>query len=326
MNRRLNTGVVSLLLLCSAITFVCVNPHGTADVESKRRSAMSTQKSSHDKFASSSRKEVTVYFQAHRGGLKEVPEHTIETYRYAWHLGGIPEADIQTTKDGVIICLHDSTLARTTKCPDSIKDRDVSTLSLEEIRQWDAGIYFGEQFAGQKVLTLLEVFEDLKQHPERQLYLDLKRVDLDVLGKIIKEFKVAPGIIFAHNLQENLVRFSQIAPDVRTMLWIGGKPDEIKSTFDKARETGFEGLSQVQLHLHNIGSNDVIEYALDETFLRHALAQTGEAGIDLEVLPFDFDDTSLHRLLDLGIRWFATDYPMKFTDSVRRWRGSAFSE
>ena len=37
-----------------------------------------------------------IYFQAHRGGRMEAPEHTMETYRYAWDLGGIPEADMQT--------------------------------------------------------------------------------------------------------------------------------------------------------------------------------------------------------------------------------------
>ncbi len=265
------------------------------------------------------RKDAKVYFQAHRGGLREVPEHTLETYRYAWNLGGLPEADIYTTRDDVIICIHDQTLARTTNAPDSIKNKDVSELTFAQIRQMDAGIYFGLQFAGQKVPALAEVFEELKAHPEWQLYLDLKKVDLEKLGALIEGYGVGRQIIFAHNLQENLVRFSQIAPEVRTMLWIGGTPEEIQGKFQAALDSGFEGLNQVQLHLHNKSSEQGIEYLLDESFLKDALEQTRKAGIDLEVLPFEFDDTSLHRLLDLGIRWYATDYPQRFRDSVNRW-------
>ncbi len=265
------------------------------------------------------RNDVKVYFQAHRGGLREVPEHTMETYRYAWNLGGLPEADIYTTQDDVIICIHDKTLARTTNAPDSIKDKDVSELKFSQIRELDAGIYFGSQFAGQKVPSLAEVFEELKIHPEWQLYLDLKQVDLEKLGALIEKDGVGRQVIFAHNRQENLVRFSQIAPEVRTMLWIGGTPEEIQAKFQAVLDSGFEGLNQVQLHLHNKSSEQGIEYLLDESFLRQALEQTRKAGIDLEVLPFEFDDASLHRLLDLGIRWYATDYPHRFRESVNRW-------
>jgi len=200
------------------------------------------------------RKDIKVYFQAHRGGLREVPEHTMETYRYAWNLGGLPEADIYTTQDDVIICLHDKTLARTTNAPDSIKDKDVSELAFAQIRELDAGIYFGPSFAGRKVPSLAEVFEELKAHPEWQLYLDLKKVDLEKLGALIEEYEVGHQIIFAHHLQENLIRFSQIAPEVRTMLWIGGTPEEIRGKFLAALDSGFEGLNQVQLHLHNKSS------------------------------------------------------------------------
>ncbi len=265
------------------------------------------------------RKDVKVYFQAHRGGLREVPEHTMETYRYAWNLGGLPEADIYTTQDDVIICLHDKTLARTTNAPDSIKDKDVSELTFAQIRELDAGIYFGPQFTGQKVPSLAEVFQELKAYPEWQLYLDLKKVDLEKLGALIEEYGVGRKIIFAHNRQENLIRFSQIAPEVRTMLWIGGAPEEIQAKFQAALDSGFEGLNQVQLHLHNKSSEQGIAYLLDDELLKDALEQTRKAGIDLEVLPFEFDDASLHRLLDLGIRWYATDYPRRFRESVNRW-------
>ncbi|MBN2356841.1 hypothetical protein JXO59_12065, partial [candidate division KSB1 bacterium] len=57
----------------------------------------------------------TVYWQAHRGGgAQDAPDNTMAAFLYAWSLGGIPEADLRTTRDSVIICLHDATLGRTT--------------------------------------------------------------------------------------------------------------------------------------------------------------------------------------------------------------------
>ncbi len=103
------------------------------------------------------------------------------------------------------------------------------------------------------------------------------------------------------------------------MLWIGGSPDAIKGGFERAAQSGFEGLDQVQLHLAADGDGPIV-YAIGPDYLRYALAKTTEAGVDLEVLPFRLDETSVAGLLDLGIRWFATDEPRRFADAVSRWR------
>ena len=279
-------------------------------------------KESSKKTANIGYKDMKVYYQAHRGGLREVPENTLPTFIYAWKLGGLPEADIRTTKDGVIICLHDKTLARTTDAPASIEDINVLELTFEEIRKCDAGAYFGEEYAGQKVPALTEVFEQLKTNPEYQMYLDLKDVDLKKLGNLIKDYNVGKQIIFAHNKQENLITFQNIAPEVRTMLWIGGEPDEIKAKYEAARQSGYKGLNQVQLHLHNIETRDKIKYYIEDDYLKKVLAQMNKAGLDLEVLPFEFDEESLSNLLNIGICWYATDYPKRFLSVVDKWRSS----
>jgi len=48
-------------------------------------------------------------------------------------------------------------------------------------------------------------------------------------------------------------------------------------------------------------------------------------GAPLEIPPFEFDDASVHNLLDLGIRWYATDYPKRFSESVKRWKNKNLS-
>ena len=112
-----------------------------------------------------------------------------------------------------------------------------------------------------------------------------------------------------------------IAVNVRSMLWIGGTAEQIREKFEAALDTGFDGLDQVQLHLHDAEQpSGTWRYALTPDYLRYALEAAASRGVELEVLPFAFDEPSIHQLLELGIRWFATDEPAKFVRSVDRWR------
>lgn len=265
----------------------------------------------------------TVHFQAHRGGAAEVPENTLAAYRYAWDLGGIPEVDICSTADRVIICLHDDTLKRTT---DARVDADtpVSQLSFDAIRQWDAGRWFDEQYAGERVPALEEVFHEMAARRTVEVYLDLKNVDLDQLGALIRQYEVAKQIIFCHNTVESCRKMRALVPGLRTMLWNGGKPDEIQDRFRRAAAEGFEGLDQIQLHLHpDPASTDHVQYLMPDSFLKEALETTRALDRDLEVLLIQFDEDSVGHLLELGIRWFALDEPKRFTSCVRKHQTTA---
>lgn len=105
----------------------------------------------------------------HRGASYDAPEETIPSYTLARELGAdYLEMDIQRTKDGVLIALHDNTLGRTTNIaevfPDRVKE-PVSNFTLAELKQLDAGSWFNKaypdrarpSYVGLKILTLEEV-------------------------------------------------------------------------------------------------------------------------------------------------------------------------
>ncbi len=264
-----------------------------------------------------------IYFQAHRGAGREAPENTLVAFRYTWAMGGIPEMDVRTTRDNVMICLHDETLARTTNADDTMRDVPVYDLTFEQIRHWDAGIECKHHFPDVRVPALDEVFADMKGQPERLVYLDLKKLDLQELARMIREYGVARQIIFCHNVQDNCIQLRKMVPGIRTMLWIGGKAEDIRKKFDQALATNFQGLDQVQLHLHPLKDGPSIHYALDTDYLKKALGITREHQRDLEVLPFEFDTHSLYTLLSLGIKWYATDEPTRFVSLVKKWAETA---
>lgn len=108
---------------------------------------------------------------AHRGASYDAPEETIPAYTLARDLGAdYLEMDIQRTKDGVLIALHDDTLERTTNIaevfPKRIKD-PLNTFTLAEVKQLDAGTWFNKahpdrarsSYAGLQILTLDEVID-----------------------------------------------------------------------------------------------------------------------------------------------------------------------
>ncbi len=266
-----------------------------------------------------------VYWQAHRGGgAHERPDNTMIAMRYTWDLGGIPEADIRSTADGVIICLHDKTLARTTDAPKDIANQPVNQLSLSEIQKWDAGKKFAPAYADERVPTLEEVFSAMSQAPSRWVYLDLKQLDLNQLGDLIEQYKLAEQILIASPKQEECAMLRKRLPGVRTMLWITGKPNEIEAKFDRALESGFDGMDQVQIHLFDLegGAIEGWRYQVDQNFLNRAISQTAEHGIDLEVFPFHFEQSDILSLLNMGITWYATDEPARFAQVVEAWRMS----
>ncbi|MDD9269207.1 glycerophosphodiester phosphodiesterase family protein [Paenibacillus sp. GCM10023248] len=267
-----------------------------------------------------------IQWQAHQNSNSEAPENTMAAMNYAWELGGIPEIDIRQTADGVIIGMHDATPKRTTAVPEAEQDRLISELTFGQIRQWDAGVKFGERFRMEKVPSLNEVLAVLSQHPERQLYLDFKQVDLEVLAAQIRESGTAGQIIFAHNDHENCKTIKRLIPGIRTMLWIPARfPEAAVSKFAEVRQTGFDSLDIVQLHLPDLEDLEDLEehrswrYKLPKAFLEEALGHLSAAGLQLEVLPFQLERKDLFELLDMGIRRYAVDEPSVFVELVKQY-------
>ncbi|WP_165972176.1 glycerophosphodiester phosphodiesterase [Paenibacillus piri] len=262
--------------------------------------------------------EPRIHWQAHQSTNAEMPENTMAAMQYAWELGGIPEIDIRQTADGIIIGMHDPTPKRTTSASEADQDRLIAECTFEQVQAWDAGIKFSEKFRGEKVPALEQILAVLAGHPERELYLDYKQVDLEKLAELIGRYGLGRQIIFCHREHENCKTMKRLAPAVRTMLWI---PDgEIEGNFANALETGFDSLDIIQLHLKDAEAGGEWRYKVGRDYLQQALSRLSETDRELEVLPFHFDQDSLFALLDIGIRRFAVDEPKVFVETLSRYR------
>ncbi len=142
---------------------------------------------------------------AHRGASTQAPEHTIEAYKLAIaHGADFVEPDLQMTKDGVLVCIHDTSLERTTNVAEVYPDRaeeargrktwPVSSFTLAEIKKLDAGNWKDKKFAGATVPTFEEMIEVVRgqagiipetKAPEfyRKLNLNMEKEVMAVLSK-----------------------------------------------------------------------------------------------------------------------------------------------
>lgn len=114
---------------------------------------------------------------AHRGASAYAPEHTLAAYRLALDQGAdYVEQDLAITRDGVLICIHDPTLERTTDVEERFPDRArtitwegktvkgwfANDFTLAEIKTLDAGSWFDARFAGERVPTFDEAIAVVK--------------------------------------------------------------------------------------------------------------------------------------------------------------------
>ena len=99
---------------------------------------------------------------AHRGASYDAPEHTRPAYDKALRDGtDFLECDLQMTRDGVLVCVHDTTVDRTTGGQHSGR---VDSYSLAELRRMDFGSWFNTSrpdradpaFVGERIVTLEE--------------------------------------------------------------------------------------------------------------------------------------------------------------------------
>ena len=83
---------------------------------------------------------------AHRGSTFWTPEETEAAYRWARNIGAdYLEVDIQRSKDGVLLALHDMDLKRTTDCEEIFSNDSLfhaGNYSYQELMKLDAGSWF----------------------------------------------------------------------------------------------------------------------------------------------------------------------------------------
>lgn len=143
---------------------------------------------------------------AHRGGASLAPENTLVAFEKARKLGvDAIELDVQMTKDGHLVVIHDETVERTTN-----GEGEVKQLTLAQIKQLDAAYRFQDirgryiyRGQGIQIPTLEEVFQ---QFGDMHIIIDIKEADYSHINQELE--KHLWELIERYHMQDKVLIYS----------------------------------------------------------------------------------------------------------------------
>ncbi len=152
---------------------------------------------------------------AHRGYSGKYPENTMIAFKKALECGvdGI-ELDVQLTKDGEVVIIHDETIDRTTTGKGFVVD-----YTYEELEKFDASFKF-KDLGFNKIPTLREYFQLVKDY-DIVTNVELKTGINEYLGieekvwELIKEYNLEEKVIISSFNHFSVMRMKDIAPQLK---------------------------------------------------------------------------------------------------------------
>ncbi|WP_404406255.1 glycerophosphodiester phosphodiesterase [Jeotgalibacillus malaysiensis] len=182
---------------------------------------------------------MTTYY-AHRGASTMCPENTMAAFRQALRekADGI-EIDVQLSKDGEAVVIHDETVDRTTDGTGAVKD-----LTVLELKQLDAGSWYNQACKDETIPLLEEVLKwisrtDLKLNIElktdRESYPGIEQVVIDA----VKRHELKERVVLSSFNLETLRRVREISQSVSiaVLVW-----DNVNGIVKCARHLGADAI------------------------------------------------------------------------------------
>jgi glycerophosphoryl diester phosphodiesterase len=173
-----------------------------------------------------------VFIIGHRGASGHAPENTLAAFKKAVALGAtFIETDLQLSRDARFVAIHDDTLDRTTNGHGKVHDQ-----TLAALRRFDAGSWFGSDYAGERIPTLEEILEFSKKN-DIVFYLELKPSgswggEHALIGALRESGEVARVVVISFD-STILAGLRKIEPTLMTgVLYDGQLADPLKTAVD----------------------------------------------------------------------------------------------
>lgn len=226
---------------------------------------------------------------AHRGASAYAPENTLEAFQLAMDQGadGI-ELDVQLTKDGELVVIHDETIDRVSDGKGAVRD-----YTLEELKKFSVSNHF-EQYPDVKIPTLREVLELVKPGT-MEINIELKtgifwypEIERKVL-ELVKEEGMEDRIIYSSFNHYSVQKIKELSPEAETAYLIG---DVMLDVAAYTKNTGIKGLHPALFHVK----------------MADFLKEYKESGIALRVWTVN-EKNQIRWLIDEGVDAVITNYP-----------------
>jgi glycerophosphoryl diester phosphodiesterase len=237
---------------------------------------------------------------AHRGGSALAPENTLPAFRQAleWWSADVLELDVNPTRDGEAVVIHDTTLDRTTSHSGPVSGR-----TLAELREVDAGYRFsadrGATFPyrgrGIRIPTFAEV---LAAFPHTRINVEIKdgRVQ-ERLRELIHEASATHRVLVAAGRHRDRSRFKRYEGP------LSASARELRAFF-ALHLIGLSHRYAPEVDAFQIPERYAGRQVLSPGFVRAA----HDHNVPVHVWTVD-EEPDMRRLLDWGVDGIITDRP-----------------
>ncbi|MDT9294563.1 MAG: glycerophosphodiester phosphodiesterase family protein [Arthrospira platensis PCC 7345] len=228
---------------------------------------------------------MSVEIIAHRGFSSIAPENTLNALLAAiYNQANSIEFDVQITADSVPVVFHDKSLNRITGTAGTIREKTIS-----ELKELDAGAWFGESYRGERIPTLEEALAALKLI-KGWLYFDIKPhaiwsdIEIKTLLGLIREANLGDRTILTSFDEDLLWQCRQSEPQIKLGYFVVNE-SQLPEQISKAQAAGNAILSSQY------------QVILDQPSI---IKETRDKGVDIVVWTVD-NINDFERLVDVGI-------------------------
>ena len=163
----------------------------------------------------------------HRGICEKYPENTMISFEAAINIGvDLIEFDVNVTKDGELVVIHDNSIDRTTYHTGLTRD-----YTLAELKKIDFGCKFSEEFKGTQIPTLRELLSYVSENTDTLLLnveiKDYSHEVVDATGAMLYEYNLAERSVIACFNAEIIRYVKAVYPEMHTQ----GFPGRYMSNF-----------------------------------------------------------------------------------------------
>ena len=213
------------------------------------------------------------------------------------HLSDGVEIDIRSTKDNVLLCLHDKSLLRTGGL-----DRKLKDLKYEEVKNIDVGSWFSSKWSEE---TLPSIEKVLSHIPEgKKIFIEVKEEGLtDNLIEEINKSPVNNDCIRVISFYENVIREIKEKTNLKANLLISFTQQNISVNALKEK--------LVELKADGIGAEN--HKLLNKEFVNEMRRVNKET----QVWTVDDSDEAL-EYLKMGIASITTNIPKKIKETIQK--------
>jgi glycerophosphoryl diester phosphodiesterase len=242
---------------------------------------------------------------AHQGGNGLWPGNTLYAFKEAVKLGADAiETDIQLSKDGVLVLMHDHHLNYTTDGSGLLENRTVAELKkLDAGYKWSSDGGKSYPFRGKdiSVPTLEEAFQAL---PQTRFVLDVKRTRTHIekqLCELIRQYNRTAQVVVASVDDDIVKQFRETCPEVATSAAFGEVTAFVFA--EKGHLSGwvYPAYESLQGPFDPSGLYD--DLVITANYVRDAHVRT------VRIEPWANDRQVMKYYIDLGVDGVITDYP-----------------